>query len=249
MHCDGAAQHWDWLRQTSRAIIPTQYQRMGEMPISIYKKGNGTEREGGEVQPAGNQGTRGTWAANNVEVLITVSPSGRRPTNRRRGTLQQDADPQQQEDLTCCSICQDTLRREDRKELRCRYQFHKRCIDIWLWEHEQCPECCEVVHPSERPRAIQSAGSGMSPAERAATRAASASGCHEAQVTAIGQTRRAVQRKRCGRESGSRCGRTGSRHGINAQPKCCAPKRGRNQTQPPRGGRTCRSHQKICGRS
>ena len=65
LHSDGAAEHWDWLRQTQRAIIPTQNQPMEETPIGIYKKGNGSrERDGGnehaEAATADNQGTWGS---------------------------------------------------------------------------------------------------------------------------------------------------------------------------------------------
>jgi len=50
-----------------------------------------------------------------------------------------------------CSICRESLTTDlsYRKIKRCGHVFHAACIEQWLNDHQQCPECRQNVIPSE----------------------------------------------------------------------------------------------------
>lgn len=48
-----------------------------------------------------------------------------------------------------CSICLEKIT-EEKKVLKCYHEFHTQCINLWLNEKKECPECRTVVETPEQ---------------------------------------------------------------------------------------------------
>ena len=45
------------------------------------------------------------------------------------------------EEYDNCSICLATLKGKEVKTTNCDHSFHKTCLDVWLKENNNCPQC------------------------------------------------------------------------------------------------------------
>ncbi|VEN34983.1 unnamed protein product [Callosobruchus maculatus] len=73
--------------------------------------------------------TPGTSRRSSRSDLYFISPDDSEDENeiqRRRGN---------------CSICLRNLKGGRLKQLRCKHEFHENCINVWLNNHNTCPNC------------------------------------------------------------------------------------------------------------
>lgn len=84
---DGRRRHWMRLCSTSNIMLPDQYQPMPDLPMGIYKKGNGygSSEHWGTWEEAA-QGHSQDGRQKSVKP-ITASPGGRRTPASKRGLL------------------------------------------------------------------------------------------------------------------------------------------------------------------